>query len=616
MLDLDRIEKLFSTIQLSAERFERCAQDLLTEIYPGLTPIVGGSDWGRDADINSADSATPARLLATSSRTLPGVMKNMRRSLRSLKEHGVPVDRIVLANPADLNLLQRNKLSKAARAEGAHLPVSDIFDRHFFAGKLRRDGYWRRELLGLSAQGVSLSRLSPDLAESPWLRIPLVGRDSDVAALSDCSGDVVVTGPPGVGKSRVLSQVSGIIFVDPHAGIEKICEELRWYGPKIVAIDDAGRLGELIHRLLWLRSQENDVFNFRILAACWQDEIDGMTASLKKASLHEVRLLERPFVNQIVLSMGISSELARREILDQSEGRAGWAIALGDALLGAKGAETLLNGQALYGQVSRYLGRAGVSRQAKDVLGLIASLGGIQSDDFNEVASELGISKSEIVSLLANVEKSGLIDIESIGQSGSLGPVRALHVRPRMLADVLVAERVFSVAVPALSMDSIKKRWPDRLSKIAASAIGAARIGAPGARRAAELLFEDAMNEDTLGMTPRVHLMEQYAALDAPAGRRVIEILSELLGAAHEAGSPHWIIDPFTDIVFEVARWHSFPDAVRILLDEAILDTRDAPPHPRHPLRKLEDIVHSFHPGASASSQVSGSRGYGCEHLD
>src|SRR5271169_458854 len=107
-LDLDQIERLLSTRPLAASRFERCAQDLLADIYPGLTPIVGGADWGRDADMNSADSEKPARLLATSSRTPEGVMRNLRRSLRSLKEHGVLAERIVLANPADLNLRQRN----------------------------------------------------------------------------------------------------------------------------------------------------------------------------------------------------------------------------------------------------------------------------------------------------------------------------------------------------------------------------------------------------------------------------------------------------------------------------------------------------------------------------
>ncbi len=53
--DLDRIENALATKRLGAAVFERCAQDLLTDLYPGLSPIPGGTDWGRDADI--AESA-------------------------------------------------------------------------------------------------------------------------------------------------------------------------------------------------------------------------------------------------------------------------------------------------------------------------------------------------------------------------------------------------------------------------------------------------------------------------------------------------------------------------------------------------------------------------------
>ena len=47
MRDLDRIERALATNRLSAQVFERCGQDLLSTVYQGLTPVPGGSDWGR-----------------------------------------------------------------------------------------------------------------------------------------------------------------------------------------------------------------------------------------------------------------------------------------------------------------------------------------------------------------------------------------------------------------------------------------------------------------------------------------------------------------------------------------------------------------------------------------
>jgi hypothetical protein len=99
MHDLRRIEYALETQPLSAEVFERCAQDLLSERFQDLSPIPGGTDWGRDADIGGTADGIPVRLLVTSARALEGVRDNMRAGIASMKEHSVLVMRIVLANP-------------------------------------------------------------------------------------------------------------------------------------------------------------------------------------------------------------------------------------------------------------------------------------------------------------------------------------------------------------------------------------------------------------------------------------------------------------------------------------------------------------------------------------
>ena len=64
------------------------------------------------------------------------------------------------------------------------LDASDVFERGFFASRLRRDGYWRERLLGLSSEPIALARVAPEVAESPWGHIPLVARNEDLDALT------------------------------------------------------------------------------------------------------------------------------------------------------------------------------------------------------------------------------------------------------------------------------------------------------------------------------------------------------------------------------------------------------------------------------------------------
>jgi hypothetical protein len=235
--ELDRIEQALATQPIDHQLFERCAQDLLMEVYPGLSPISGGTDWGRDADIHRGE-AVPTRLLVTSSRTLKGVRDNMAKGIASMEQHAVPLGRIVLANRAQISQLQRNRLIESARRQGA--TIDAIYDRGFFASRLRRDGGWRSRLLGLSAEPITLSRVPSDLAESPWAELPLLGRDREVEEISSARGDLVVSGPPGVGKTRLLAAIQGAYFVDQDAEFGRLSDDLRWLQPQVLVVDDAG----------------------------------------------------------------------------------------------------------------------------------------------------------------------------------------------------------------------------------------------------------------------------------------------------------------------------------------------------------------------------------------
>ena len=69
---LDQIDELLkdSSFRLNRDDFEECATSLLMDVYPNLVPICGGSDDGRDAEID--DPGGTIGVLITSARDLKG----------------------------------------------------------------------------------------------------------------------------------------------------------------------------------------------------------------------------------------------------------------------------------------------------------------------------------------------------------------------------------------------------------------------------------------------------------------------------------------------------------------------------------------------------------------
>jgi hypothetical protein len=592
--ELDRIEQALDSKPLNHQLFERCAQDLLIEVYPGLSPIPGGTDWGRDADIHTGE-AVPTRLLATSSRTLKGVRDNMTKGIASMEQHGEPFDRIVLANRAQLSQLQRNKLKESARKLGA--TIDAVYDRGFFASRLRRDGDWRSRLLGLSADPITLSRVPSDLAESPWAELPLLGRDRELEEIAAAQGDLVVWGPPGVGKTRLLASMQGLYFVDQDAEFGRLADDLRWLQPQILVVDDAGGAERLIRQLVRLRVVESDIGTYRIIAACWPDEVELTGLWLEPAQTVELGLLERRELDQLLVSMGITGQLARSEILNQAEGRPGWAVALGDILLRAQDTTSLLTGKALYGQARRYLLRAAVQEEATDLLATVAAVGEVAETELGELAAELGMSRPQVARLLESTAKSGLVDVQSGYDWSQSRNIRHYMVRPPMLADVLAAERAFTADVPSVDLRALALRWPAKRAAVAEAAIDSALLGAPGARTEAEHFYQEHVRSPEMSQPDSVRLSRHFARIDRQAANSVAADMRAAFEAwKATAPTEPWQIEPVIELAFLVARWYLSEEAVELLLDAALLDRRPTNPYPGHPLRKLVDLVHEFHP--------------------
>ena len=91
----------------------------------------------------------------------------------------------------------------------------------------------------------------------------------------------------------------------------------------------------------------------------------------------------------------------------------------------------------------------------------------------------------------------------------SLGNDRVYRVRPPRLAEVLVAERLFGVTFPAVSVDGLLAVWPDRLSAASKAVVAAALLGSVNAKRVAGQYFDQAIGSSDVEPTEKVELAEK-----------------------------------------------------------------------------------------------------------
>ncbi|MGH8901559.1 MAG: hypothetical protein ACRDYA_07720 [Egibacteraceae bacterium] len=159
---LDRIRAALAHRILDPRLFEECACALLTEIYPTLTPVTGGKDFGRDADIPGRDGP-PMRVVITTARD---VRRNLRDSLSQLRRKGLGVREVIVATSRSLDADARRKLEETAGKAGAHLFV--VYDRTRLAHMLCRDAVWRKRLIGVTGEPSALVSWPLDLADQTW----------------------------------------------------------------------------------------------------------------------------------------------------------------------------------------------------------------------------------------------------------------------------------------------------------------------------------------------------------------------------------------------------------------------------------------------------------------
>lgn len=284
------------------KEFETCALALLGDIYPGLSPVEGGRDFGRDGDIYfllepGRDLSRRGRLLAT----IGDPMTNVRTGLRRMQEEHQRIDLLVLATSQPLSARQRANIERlAAQYE---VPVTEFYARDWLAAKLWRYPLWRKRLLGITGELSALVPRPLSLLEHSDTLTELVGRGTEQQELRDLVDDhrdVIVAGASGCGKTRLCAELGDRVLFLERGEPHRVADDVREHRPTAVVIDDARGRGQQIELLRRIRVEENQ--RFSVIAVTWRAELEDIQRDLPGAAIVVLRRRRNSWSMQRVAS--------------------------------------------------------------------------------------------------------------------------------------------------------------------------------------------------------------------------------------------------------------------------------------------------------------------------
>lgn len=534
---LERIDQRLANMRarIDPNEFEDCVTSLLTPLYPGLVPIVGGTDYGLDAEITSSDLRLVG-LTITSSRTLDGARASLRASLASMRRHGLQVERVMAASLAEMNRRRRDGLSAVAHEFGCELV--QVFDRAFFANQFRLHPDWRRRVLGIAGGAFSLSR-EPRGSWPVDRHLPTIGRDGLVVELLNSQEDLVLHGVPGSGKSHVAALLPDALFLDDRPSSERLLDDLISAHPAIVIVDDAGGRFEELDRLVYARRAEN--LSYRVVATCWPHQVADILDHVPNAHPFEVDLLTREEMGNLLRSRGITRLAVLARILEMARGRPAWALNLADLLIRDGDWRSVWTGAAVRSQVLGYLRRSGASPAAIDLLAAIAMLGQVGEDQVRRLGRLLEIPRVDLRHAIESVAVAGLLDVERVrtwrpqGSPGAALFEDRYKVEPEIVAASIAADSFFAGRAPTVSLHELRNEFVEKAAHLVQAQIHCALVGAneptlPTRQELADALAV-AENDDE-----DAELVRSYASLGRDQARFVTELLLERARTCIAAG--------------------------------------------------------------------------------
>lgn len=417
---------------LDRDLFEACAVDLLRDVYPGLVPVRGGGDYGQDGAIADGEGP-PFPLITTTS--AKGGLENLRKNLDSYVSGGGPQRKAVFATSRAKSPEQRKNLTDAARERGFELV--QIHGQWDFASRLYRNSSWTLELLGVTGEPSALSAL-PRTRRPLRDDLKLVGRDDDLDWLQTTSGDRLIVGQPGSGKTYLLLQLvrEGRALFLASDDEERIASDLRDLEPEIVLVDDAHVEPERLDRLRYIRDDIGAEFD--ILATTWPGRENDILDALGHPPLSNVReleLLTRRQIVEVFRSMGIdlpADDPDLHLLVDQAANKPGLAVTLGSLWLRGEKRE-IFTGKALKASLLPSLRRV-LSSDPTELLACFA-LGGDYASPLEVVGEFLGVGREEMRRRAADASQGGVLSVAPFGLT-----VQPPALRPALLAEVFFGD--------------------------------------------------------------------------------------------------------------------------------------------------------------------------------
>jgi DNA-binding transcriptional ArsR family regulator len=496
----------------------------------------------------------------------------LRRIVDAMAAPGtVPWHGLLVATSADLTPAARRTFIRAAHEAGVVEP--ELWTRSFLEDELRRpeNAVLLRRFFGLGHGVEGTVAKPPALEASPGQSIPLLGRDDELRRLQHGSGDWIILGRPGVGKTRLAYEAGALRFVS-HAADAEVSDSIRMRRPRRIVVDDAGLEPERLDMLLDLRRTG---MAFDVIAIGWPEHQATIRQRLKEASEIKLDLLERPEMDEIVRLLGVDDYFLRGEILRQAEGRPGWAVAIAAAARNGD-IESVVSGRGLMDQVEPILRRVSRDPEATlAVVGVLSALGPASADDFADIADFLRLSAPELQHALNDAATSGIIE-----RNGD-GPRERWEIRPNALRYSIVVRRFFDLSIPAVGIDAVVARWPERRSMVLRAVIRAAAAGSTGARQRIEAWLGANVADPSV--------LAEYAALDETAARRAVRLA--LKGSSTGA----------VEVLKAAAGRFALREAIVALLDIGAGDDRPMHSHPDHPIRVLGDLATRVFPNGRTS---------------
>jgi len=538
---------------LDTDLFERLAAELVRETSLGTNLAVGGADNGYDFEIVDATLEPGPGVVTTSDRVTSNLRRNLERNRRNCPR---AAKKTFIVTSSELTSRKRDNLKKTAQALGyVYLGAADRRDvaRYIYAHP-----HWAQDLLGLTGQPSALS-LVPR-STRPLVDVPLVGRDADIARLRSLPGDGLLIGPPGSGKTALLSQLAaedGWLFLVSR-DMTAVANAVRELQPSVVIVDDLDDASGATLDLQHLRKECGA--NFRVVVTDWEPDPQlQQMLGVGDAGVITLDRLTRDEIVAVVQSVGIGGPRRLvREIVDQAGGVPGLAVTLaqaaleGDVLALFEGTRL---GTRMESTVNRLLGNPREGDRAVLALGAIA-LAGDPGFSLEETASYLCASRGEVQGLLKRLTSGGLIRSER----------GRVSLRPRPLRRYMIVKAFFG-PVPA-DYAPLLEVTPDR-GATATELVLAARVGAA----IPNLLGIVVASGSTTAA-------RYYAGSGERQARELLTVTPEIaVAVAHPA-------------------LHTAPETViPLLLTAAIDDARALHSTPEHPLRLLKDWGNSGMPG-------------------